>query len=232
VANRSTEPGLDPSDRQFWLEAARSSDAVLRGQAADNLAGESDAKALKALEMLLGDGDRVVRFKAALAFAQVGDDRGLEAILWALERPELCALALDVLIELRSERARGAIMKFFRRLRLHPLERLLAAAALHGIGEAQGTEFVLGSLSSRRPEVRGMAIELLGRLALPGALERLLEVLSQPNHPHSLDAVRGLAWLRDKRSLPLLRRLSRESSDAELAELCSWALSVIEEALA
>ncbi len=211
-----------------WLRAAAGSDAVARGRAAEALGEAGGQEARAALGRLLEDADPVVRFKSAVVLARRGDGRGVPAILWGLERTELCALALDALLFLESPPVRQQLKRFFRRWRLHPIERALAAGVLHRCGDEEETRHLERCLRSSRPEERGMAIELYGRLELPGALDVLQDILSNPHETHRLDAARGLIWLADKRSLPLLRRLARED-DAELAYLAREAMAAIEE---
>lgn len=202
---------------ETWIDQARSPDPVLRGQAAEHLGGCDRADCLEALAGLLADPDVVVRFKAARELAWMGDERAVPALVWALDRRELCCIALEALTALGAAVSLPDVRRFFRRWRLHPLERIQAAAALHACGDAEGTTFLEDKLTSRRAEERGFALELWGRLAMPGALDRLQTVLSDPADPHRLDAARGLGHLGDPRCLPLLDRLARQSDDTLLA---------------
>ena len=112
-------------------------DAVVRGRALDELAGQADRRLAARIKPLLEDDDWVVRFKAALALAWMGADCGLPLLVEALSQLDLCFMALQALAELGSDKALPGLRAFFKRRFLHPLERLQAAAALHRCGDEQ-----------------------------------------------------------------------------------------------
>jgi HEAT repeat protein len=212
------------------IEQARNPDAVERGRAAEALGAMGGEPAVEALVHLLEDPDVIVRFKAAMALAWLERDQGVPVLVWALGRKELCFMALEALAEIGSPAALPEIRRFFSRWHLHPLERLQAAAALHRCGDDAGTDFLRTKLGSSRPEERGFALELWGKLRMPGALDLLHEVLTDPNDPQRMDAARGLGHLGDPRSLPLLDRLSRQQEDPDLADVAEAAATAIREA--
>ncbi len=216
-----------PGDIERLIEQIGASDSVERGRAADELGRAGDPRAVDGLAGLLDDEDVIVRFKAACALAWLGDERGLDALLWALGRIEFCFAALEALTEIGARGSHDALKRFFGRWHLHPLERLQAAAALHSCGDEQGTNFVTACLDSKKPEERGLALELWGRLKMPAALDVLQGVLSNPDDTHRLDAARGLAHLGDARSLPLLERLARQREDPLLAEVAAAAAETV-----
>ncbi len=189
----------------------------MRGRAVDALAGQENPRLAGRIRPLLEDEDWVVRFKAAVALAWMGDDSGGPLLVEALSRLDLCFMALQALAELGSDRVLPGLRAFFNRRVLHPLERLQAAAALHRCGDEQAAGWIESRLESGRPEERGFALELWGGLRLPDARKRLEQVLADPDDPHRLDAMRGLVELGDERSLPLLIRVASERGDPELA---------------
>jgi HEAT repeat protein len=209
------------------FEQLEDEDSVVRGKAAEQLGAIGGAGVLDALGKLLDDPDVIVRFKVAVALAYLGDDRGVEALLWALSRTELCFAALQALTALGSPESLVTVRRFFKRLFLHRLERMQAAAVLHRCGDAEGTEFLKEKLDSSRPEERGFALELWGRLNMPGAYELLRRVLKDPGDPHHLDAARGLGHLGDTRALEMLEELSQQKQDAELAAVAREAVEMI-----
>ena len=216
-------------DLQDLLDKSIDKDGVLRGQAAEQLGALGGSQAIDALKTLLTDSDVIVRFKAALSLAYLGQADGSQALLWALGRLELSFAALEAMTELASQQTVAGLKSFFKRWNLHPLERLQAAAALHRCGEEIGTKHLQASLDSKKPEERGYAIELSGRLNLPGALDMLQGILSDNRADHRMDAVRGLLHLRDERSLVLLKRIARQKDDEALAELANDALKTFGE---
>jgi HEAT repeat protein len=215
------------SEIEKLFEQLEDEDSVVRGKAAEQLGAIGGAGVLDALGKLLDDPDVIVRFKVAVALAYLGDDRGVEALLWALSRTELCFAALQALTALGSPESLVTVRRFFKRLFLHRLERMQAAAVLHRCGDQEGTEFLKEKLDSQRPEERGFALELWGRLKMPGAYELLLRVLKDPGDPHHLDAARGLGHLGDTRALEVLEGLSQQKQDPELAAVAKEALEMI-----
>ena len=148
-------------------------------------------------------------------------------MVWALSRIELCFAALQALTRLGSPESLPAVRRFFKRRFLHRLERMQAAAVLHRCGDEEGTKFLEEQLNSSKPEERGFALELWGRLKMPGAYELLVKVLLDPQDPHHLDAVRGLGHLGDTRGLSVLERLSVQKQDLELASVAQEAAEMI-----
>jgi HEAT repeat protein len=209
------------------FEQLEDEDSVVRGKAAERLGAVGGAAVVDALTKLLEDPDVIVRFKTAVALAYLGNDRGVEALVWALSRTELCFAALQALTKLGSAESLPAVKKFFKRVFLHRLERMQAAAVLHRCGDEEGTKFLEDKLNSSKPEERGFALELWGRLKMPGAYELLTRVLEDPADPHHLDAARGLGHLGDTRGLEMLEGLSRQKHDPELAAVAQEAVEMI-----
>lgn len=214
---------------ETWIEESRSADPVVRGRAAERLGACGAPACVEVLAGLLADSDMMVRLKAACELAWLGDERGIPVLVWALDQRALCFIALEALTALGAPGSLPAVRRFFRRWRLHPLERIQAAAAMHTGGDGEGTAFLEDKLASGRPEERGLALELWGRLSMPGALDRLQAVLSDPAHPHRLDAARGLGHLGDPRGLPLLDRMARQVDDAILADVAREAAQEVRE---
>jgi HEAT repeat protein len=219
----------DPQNLKNLLDKSVDTDGVVRGQAADQLGALGGSQAIDALKALLTDSDVIVRFKAASSLAYLGQDDGSQVLLWALGRLELSFAALEAMTELASQQTVAGLKSFFKRWNLHPLERLQTAAALHRCGEAAGTLHLQACLDSKKPEERGFAIELWGRLKMPGALDMLQGILSDSRAEHRMDAVRGLLHLRDERCQILLKRIAREKDDEALAELANEALKIFDE---
>lgn len=216
---------MPQDDLQPHIAALTDRDAVARGRAVDALAEARAPDLVGLLRPLLSDSDWVVRFKAACALAWAGDDAGGSVLVEALTKRDLCFIALQALTALGSDKALPGLRAFFGRRFLHPLERLQAAAALVRCGDGSAAGFIDQRLARGEPTERGFALELWGRLRLPGALDKLQAVLVDPVDPHRLDAVRGLAELGDTRARPLLARVAREQDDPELAAEARAALA-------
>lgn len=216
---------LDTADALARARAALGSqDSVERADAAEALAEAQDAPSAPAIRALLSDPDPITAYRAATALSVLGDDAGVEVLVWALQKRDLCFDALRALTRLAAPAALEPVRKFFARRWLHPLERLQAAAALHAMGDASGTAHLERCQTSTRADERGFALELAGALRLPGALELLRGVLEDERESHRLDAARGLWLLGDARAVPVLERAARDPSDPELAALAAQVL--------
>ncbi len=206
------------ADVQEAIDALENDDGVVRGKAIEALVEMNVTGLADRLRPMLDDRDWVVRFKAASALAWLGDESGVEILLDGLRQRDLCFMALQSLTELGSAEALDGIKAFSRRRFLHPLERLQAAAAMVRCGDESSLAYIENRIESSKPEERGLALELLGRLDVQGALDRLQGVLADPADPQRLDALRGLAALDDRRAEPLIERVAGESDDKQLAK--------------
>lgn len=216
-----------PADLASLRQALAGEDSVERAAAAEALAEAGDETSRPAIRTLLADPDPITAFRAACALSLLGDDAGTAVLVWALGKRDLCFEALRAITRLATPAAIEPVRQFFARRWLHPLERLQAAAALHAMKDASGTEHLERCRTSQRPEERGFALELAGALRLPGALEILRGVLEDERDAHRLDAARGLWLLGDPRALPALERAARDPADPELAELAAQAAEAI-----
>ena len=225
-ASRCTNPSRQPVDTQQLIDRLNSRDSLERGAAVDAIVADG-TRNIEALYPLLNDPDGVVRFKVACALAEWDDDRGLPVLIGALPIRELCFMALEALYLLAAPQAVPELKRFFGRRFLHPIERLQAAAALVRSGEPSALNFIRERLSSRRPDERGMAIELWGRLRQPDARALLEAILADSHDAQRLDAVRGLQQLNDPRGLALLDRVAADTQDEQLAEAARTAADII-----
>jgi HEAT repeat protein len=122
--------------------------------------------------------DRVwrVRARAALALAELDDDRGAALLVQALGDPELVIQALDALARVRHDAALEPIA-YIAQAFLKPLPLKVAAArALCRMGDQRGVEVLRSVLRAWRPDGRSYAAEVVGELGLTqleGELQRL-----------------------------------------------------------
>lgn len=210
---------MDETSLKKLLSDSQSADPLVRGRAVESLAEIKSEAAEACLKSLVLDSDYMVRFKAAMELAWLGDDASVAMLVSALDRKDLCFMALEALCELSSEKALRDVQRFFSKWGLHPLEKLQAAAGLHCMGDKRGSDFLVLKLESSQPEERGFALELWGRLGMPHALDLLMGVLSDPNNDFRLDAIRGLAWLSDAKCLPLLDQVCSHTDDELLTDM-------------
>lgn len=192
-------------------------DPIQRSKSLDALAELNTPKHRALFYTLLKDPDWVICFKAACALAWVGDTAGLEILTKALTQRDLCFIALQALYQLGAPESLPALRSFYARRFINPLERMQAAAAMVRAGDDHLVGWIESGVNSKRAEERGFALELIGRLGLSGAFEKLKQTVLDQKSPHRLDAFRGLYQLEDSRCLTLFEQLADDQDDPELA---------------
>ena len=198
------------------VEALEDIDVEVRANAAAALGDLKAHENVSALAPLLKDPVETVRFEAAYALSRLGDDRGLETLLQLTTHREFGLMVCQALGKLGNRDAVPALRKAWKRLFLHPLIRTQAMAALVLLGEVEPREALVRQSRSRRPEVRGLALELLGEVGGNWALEALLAGLEGRS---PVAAARALGALGDRSAVPALRRaLERAGADPELRQ--------------
>lgn len=189
---------LADADREVRLEAV--------GRLADLARPECRA----ALAGVLEDADPAVRFEAARGMAALKHPAGLEVLVSALEDRALRFRALGALGQLGDARALEPVRRLFQRWFLPYFDRTQAAGVLASLGDAEGGAFLLKRVKGRWTMDRAMAAELLGETRVPGARERLLEMVADRKEPTRGAAARGLGRLGDAAALGPLVALLEE----------------------
>lgn len=209
---------LHPDEAEPFLIARLSDPKVLvRMEAVGQLADLARPSARGALAAVLDDTSFAVRFEAARGMAALQHPAGLEVLVEALDQNELRFRALGALGQLADPRALPSVRALFKRWLLNPFERTQAAAVLARLGDPEGQRYLLERTRARRAPDRAMAVEVMGELELPGAIDRLLELIDDQTEKVRGAAARGLGRSGDPRAQERLSRLVEEpGADEEL----------------
>lgn len=202
--------------RALFEQHLRDKSDAVRIEAVGQLAdlGLPDSRA--ALAVALNDENPSVRFEAARGMAALHHSAGLDVLTAALDDELLRFRALGALAELGDARALPAIRRIFRRWFLSAFEKTQAAGALAKLGDPEGAQHLLQRTKQRRWSTdRALAIELLGELKLPGAYDRLLEILRDRKDTARGAAARGLGRLGDRKAIETLVQVFEEAQAPE-----------------
>jgi HEAT repeat protein len=215
VAVRRTGVGMAtavlPAEELPGFLALRLADeeSLVRLEAAGRLADLARPDCRGTLAQALEDPVFEVRFEAARGMAALKHPAGLEVLVEGLEEDLLRFRALGALAELGDDRALPAVRRLFHRLLLPAFDRTQAAGVLAKLGDAEGAQWLLKRTVRRRFNW-ALAVELCGEVKLPGALERLHVIVSDPKDDCRGAAARGLGRLGDPKALPWLLSLLDE----------------------
>ena len=219
VAVRRTGVGMAtavlPAEELPGFLALRLADeeSLVRLEAAGRLADLARPDCRGTLAQALEDPVFEVRFEAARGMAALKHPAGLEVLVEGLEEELLRFRALGALAELGDDRALPAVRRLFHRLLLPAFDRTQAAGVLAKLGDPDGAQWLLKRTVRRRfnwAQDRALAVELCGEVKLPGALERLHAIVSDPKDDCRGAAARGLGRLGDPKALPWLLALLDE----------------------
>ena len=169
---------IDPERaREPLLAALGDSDGEVVGAAALGLGAIGERRAIERLAGLLEDWDRpATRFDIAYALADFGDARAVPILLGLLEHKDLAWDAiesLDKVIAADPSAAKSVakpLAEVIARRFARPEVKLRAAAALLAMAdgakeiETRARKTLLAGLSARKLELRGLAVQLLGKV--------------------------------------------------------------------
>jgi len=161
-----------------------------------------DGRAAGPLARLLDHGDRPVRFDAAYALAQLGDGQGRPQLVAGLDEPASAWDAVAALELLGTPADADAVAAVLGRRKADPQIQLRAAAAVLALAPAHeradaARRVLVAGLGLRKPELRGLAIEELGRVGGPWALDALARLRGTRKGKDFVDVIDGaLAQIR------------------------------------
>jgi len=231
------------------IDALGDPDPVVRRSAATALGEARSAQAVAALGQTLSDPEVGVRVETVRALGAIDDDSVLPLLISALKDPGVGVrqAAVEMLARWRSpgvarrlaaalasadlRRAAGSLLESIGPAAVEPLvevipraDRETAATAGALLERIAGPEPFVRRLSSRAPEERLRAVEALGAMTGPGAAERLVGSLDDPDRSVRVRAAGLLGDLGDQRAAEALKRAFLNDPVAEVSAAAEEAL--------
>jgi HEAT repeat protein len=158
-----------------------------------SLGAIGDGRAVGHLARLLDHADPAVRFDAAYALAQLADPRGRAQLRGGLTDQGRAWDAVIALETLGEEADADAILDGMSARGVAPMVQLRAAGALVRIGKGRHVEparrVLAAGLAARKLELRGLAVEELGRTGAPWAADLLHDLRGRRKGRELVDAI-------------------------------------------
>jgi HEAT repeat protein len=191
-------------DLVLFTQAARDPVAIVRAEAIAALGTSNDPRVVDLLGELLSDDDDAVQARAAMALAEVGNDKARSYLMLQYGR--------------RGRGTRQAIVQALTATNVPGAMASVVAAEAKAIWERN-----LQTLQNGSPPERVGAAEELGKSGRPEAVNRLVPLLKDGQVMLAAAAVRGLGNAGDRRAVPAISELVTESYP-ELREAACEAL--------
>ena len=209
--------------------AVLSSELRLRqSQAASQLTEEERESLRTSLAVTLQDENPGVRQAAALALAQLGDERATDALIDALsdEDPDVRRDAAYALGEIEDLRALEPVLALLSDSASDV--RRAAAWVLGELEDPRAVEPLITALGDDNSEVRRAAIEALAEIEDPRALDSLIDAIGDPTAEVRRHAAWALGEFDDPRAFdPLIEAL--DDANAEVRRFAAAALGEIDD---
>lgn len=199
-------------DLVLFTQAAKDPVSIVRGEAMVALGKSQDPRVVDLLGEALGDQNEDVQAKAAMALASIRNEKAKAYLTLQYAR--------------RARATRQVIVQALKAANIPGAMAGVVASEAQSIWERNLKALTEGTL----PERVGAA-EALGKSGRVEAVERLLNVLKDPQVVLVAAAARGLGNAGDKRATPALTALLKENS-GELREAACEALSQLKDTAA
>jgi len=205
------EIGMQETAADALLRLANDPEPVVRATAVLALSTMGDRRATPELVRLLDDPGATVRRQAADVLARLGDPAAVPPLIALLDpyQPGRVS-AIQTLGQLKDRRAVPAL----RKLLDHPDQytSIMAARALAEIGDPAALPAVLDKLAVKdSPYILYLRDHLVN--FGPAAVDSLLKLLPQRDHPAHYLIIHTLGLLRDPRAIPALTALAQDKTD-------------------
>lgn len=199
----------NPDDLILFTRAAKDVSALVRGEAAVALGQSHDPRVVDLLGELLEDPDEDVQAKAAMALAQVKDEKSKAYLTLQYGR--------------RGRSTRIAIVQALKASNVPGAMAQVVAAEAQGIWDRNLRALKDGAL----PE-RIAAAEALGKSGRAEAVTRIMPLMKDSQVILAAAAVRGLGYAGDRRAVPAISMLLTENFP-ELRQAACEALQALKD---
>ena len=163
---------------------------------------------------VLSSDEEPLRFAAACALSELGDPAAVPELTSALREDHRRQEALSALLALGDPGALPHVSALFEEESLGELDRTLAAAVLHRLGDARGGEHLCARIGEGSDDAP-IAAEWAGRLRVADAIPPLEEVAEREGDPSRGAALRALGRLQAPGAEDRLLALVRSAEEAE-----------------
>ncbi len=187
-----------PDTVKHLIGALKSENEYSRRSAVEVLNEVGDADSIKFLLDALKDGDWWVRSRATDALAKIGGPRVVDSVLQLIKDPDEATRrsAIEILNATKDERATSFLMEATTDEDWWVRER--AADALAEIGDTRAVPALVAMLDGEKKSIP-VALRALAVLGDHQVLDRISQLLQQPETEIRIEAVRALARLADDR---------------------------------
>lgn len=141
-------------------------------------------------------------------------DQILRDLVDNLKSDETASAASQALVSLGDERAVPELIRVTKSFRVHPIHRVEAALALHGLGDKRGFELLSEYASGKRKDARGWALINAGKFQI-SELRAMIDALAMSSDYHADTALLALRLYGDEDALALVAKVAESHDDAE-----------------
>lgn len=151
---------------------------------------------------------------AGLALGEPVVDDVLRDLVDNLKSDETASAASQALVSLGDKRAIPELMRVTKSFRVHPIHRVEAALALHGLGDRHGLELLSSYASGKRKDARGWALINAGKFQIQ-ELRAMIDALAMSSDYHADTALLALRLYGDEDARALVAEVAQSHEDEE-----------------
>lgn len=151
---------------------------------------------------------------AGLQLSDTVLDDVLRDLVDNLKSDETASAASQALVSLGDKRAIPELMRLTKSFRVHPIHRVEAALALHGLGDTRGLELLSSYASGKRKDARGWALINAGKFQIR-ELRAMIDALAMSSDYHADTALLALRLYGDEDAHALVAKVAESHDDPE-----------------
>lgn len=203
VAEKAPEPKVK-DEVEIQIDLLKDKDWFRRKEAAITLGEMGDERAVAPLITALRDNEWNVREAAQDALAMIGSP-AVEPLIKALREYQIRRYVIQVLGKIKDERVLDPL---FVQLRNEEFKDD-ATAALVEVG-LPAVERLTAVINDKDKNVRKHAVQALGAIGIPEAVDLLIEAAKDEEWEVRLAAIAGLDLIGDERGKPAIKALTKD----------------------